>query len=75
MELGKVILKERFSKAKGSLQKKTCIFYDIWQKGRGSTDQNQISQKTQNLDKFLRRVGEKIYCYYLKSSIFCFLMF
>ena len=33
--------------------KKHCIFHDIWQKGRVSTDQNQISGKHQNLDKFL----------------------
>ena len=25
--------------------KKNCIFYDIWQKGRGSKDQNQISEE------------------------------
>ena len=26
-------------------KEKNCIFYDMWQKGRGSTDQNQISEK------------------------------
>ena len=26
-------------------KKKHCIFYDIWQKGRGSKDQNQILEK------------------------------
>ena len=31
-------------KIRGDL-KKNCIFYDIWQKGRGSTNQNQISEK------------------------------
>ena len=31
---------------KGRLQKKkNCIFYDNLQKGRGSNDQNQISEK------------------------------
>ena len=42
---------------KGRLQKKKCIFYDIWQKGRGSKDQNQISEKNLNLDKVLGGVG------------------
>ena len=28
-----------------------CIFYDIWQKGRGSKDQNQISEKNLNIIK------------------------
>ena len=41
----------------------------------GSTDQNQISEKNQNMDKFLEGVGEKICCYNLKSLIFCFKMF
>ena len=53
-------------------KKKHCIFHDIWQKARGSTDQNQISEKNQNMDKFLEGVGEKICCYNLKSLIFCF---
>ena len=52
--------------------KKHSIFHDIWQKGRVSTDQNQISGKHQNLDKFLEGVGEKICCYNLKPLIFCF---
>ena len=29
----------------GKTSKINCIFYDIWQKGRGSKDQNQISEK------------------------------
>ena len=33
--------------------KKNCIFYDILQKGRGSKDQNQISEENLNLDKVL----------------------
>ena len=60
---------------RGSFKKEHCIFYDIWQNGRGSTDNNQISEKNQNMDKFLEGVGEKICCYNLKSLMFCFKMF
>ena len=45
------------------------------QKGRWSTDQNQILGKNQNLDKFLEGVGKKICCCNLKLLIFCFYMF
>ena len=59
---------------KGRLQKKKhCIFYDIWQKGRGSKDQNQISEKNLNLDKVLRGVGKRLQCHknsYLKNLFF-----
>ena len=51
-------------------KKKHCIFYDIWQKGRGSKDQNQISEKKLNLDKFLGGVGKRLQCHknsYLKN--------
>ena len=42
-------MKNALSSSKGqylreAFKKKTCIFYDIWQKGRGSKDQNQISE-------------------------------
>ena len=48
---------------KGRLQiKKNCIFYDIWQKGRGSKDQNQPSLKKRNwnFEKFVQGLGENI---------------
>ena len=32
-------------KIRGDFKKKNCIFFDIWQKGRGPTNQNQISEK------------------------------
>ena len=58
--------------AKGSL-KKNCIFYDIWQKSRGSKDQNQISEKKLNLYKVLGGVGKRLQCHknsYLKNLVF-----
>ena len=54
-------------------KKKNCIFYDIWQKGRGSKDQNQISEKNLNLDKVLGGVGKRLQCHknsYLKNLVF-----
>ena len=54
-------------------KKKHCIFYDIWQKGRGSKDQNQILEKKLNLDKFLDGVGKRLQCHknsYLKNLVF-----
>ena len=61
------MLREDFKK------KKNCIFYDIWQKGRGSKDQNQISEKNLNLDKVLGGVGKRLQCHknsYLKNLVF-----
>ena len=56
---------------KGRLQNKKCIFHDIVLKGRGSKDQNQISDKIWNLDKVSRGVGEKISCYIFINQTFC----
>ena len=56
-----------------AFKKKNCIFYDIWQKGRGSKDQNQISEKNLNLDKVLGGVGKRLQCHknsYLKNLVF-----
>ena len=43
----------------------------MWQKGRGSKDQNQISEKNLNLDKVLGGVGKSLQCHknsYLKDK-------
>ena len=61
------------NKLRGSFKKKNCIFYDIWQKGIGSKDQNQISEKNLNLDKVLGVVGKRLQCHknsYLKNLVF-----
>ena len=61
------------SRVRGAFNKKNCIFYDIWQKGRGSKDQNQISEKNLNLDKVLGGVGKRLQCHknsYLKNLVF-----
>merc|ERR1712099_46355 len=51
-----------------AFKNKNCIFYDIWQKGRGSKDQNQISERNLNLDKVLGGVGKRLQCH--KNSYF-----
>ena len=53
--------------------KKKCISYDIWQKGRESKDQKQISEQNLNLDKVLGGVGKWLQCHknsYLKNLVF-----
>ena len=60
------------NKLRGSFKKKNCIFYDIWQKGIGSKDQNQISEKNLNLDKVSGGVGKRLQCHknsYLKNLV------
>ena len=64
--------KKSFFLGQGRL-KKNCIFYDIWQKGRGSKDQIQISEKNLNLDKVLGGVGKRLQCHknsYLNNQVF-----
>ena len=47
----------------GKTSKKNCTFYEIWQKGRGSKDQNQISEKV------LRGVGKRLQCHKIPTLI------